>query len=196
MEPINGWNDIKEVGEYEPIELGGHICIIKGARCETTKTNKKMLVLAFDFAQGDKQAGYFQNQFDMDKKKNPNAKWRGTFYQMYGTIEDLSTAYFKAMILKICESNPGYQWYWDETSLIGKQFGGVFGREEYINDKNENKFSTKCMMIREVNGIENALVPQDKLLPASTLHKDTQNTNSNDFNQYNTLDIASDDLPF
>lgn len=193
MEPINGWNEIEEAGSFTPIELGGHICIIKGARCEKTKAGNDMLVVAFDFAQEDKQAGYFDNLFKIDKKRDPNAKWKGTYYQGYGT--ETSTPFFKAFINRIIESNAGYQWYWDETSLIGKKFCGVFGREQYSNQKGELKFSTKCMSIRAIDDLDIVTVPNDKLLPEPTFRSEELPSKKNNY-YTGDLDISSDDLPF
>lgn len=40
-----------------------------------------MLVIAYDFAPEDKQPGYYGAMLAADRKKDPNAKWRGTYYQ-------------------------------------------------------------------------------------------------------------------
>lgn len=190
MEPINNWHGIEEAGAYEKIELGGHICFIKAARCETTKSGGKMIVIAFDLASDDKQAGFYQNQFDENKKKDANTKWRGTYYQMYGN--DVSNPFFKAFINRIMESNPGYQWDWDEKGLVNKRFGGVFGREEYINDKGEYKFTTKCMRIQNLDGILEVVAPEDKVLK-----KDAKPQGGFTLDQAShPLEINDDDLPF
>lgn len=190
MEPINGWNGIEEAGSFEKIELGGHICVIKGVRDERTKAGGKMLVIAFDFSQNDRQHGYYESLFQSDKKKNADAKWRGTMYQNYGS--ENSNPYFKSMLGRIMESNTGYQWDWDEKGLKGKLFGGVMGREEYVNDKGESKFATKCMQIRAVQGIEEVPVPEDKLIKKDISHSSgfTLDQASHD------LQIDDDDLPF
>ena len=40
--------------------------------------------------------GYYDAMLAVDRKKDPNAKWRGTYYQGYGTEQ--SNPYFKAFI--------------------------------------------------------------------------------------------------
>ncbi|MGX8834330.1 hypothetical protein ACWG0P_08950 [Amedibacillus sp. YH-ame6] len=193
MEPINGWNEIEEAGSFEQIELGGHICVIKGARCEKTKSGNDMIVVAFDFAPEDKQAGYFKNLFEMDKKRDPESKWKGTYYQ--GLRTEQSTPFFKAFINRIIESNNGYQWSWDESTLVEKKFCGVFGREQYQNSKGDLKFSTKCMQVRAITDLDIVTPPADKLINGTTSR---QNDLPSAQNHYSTgaLDISSDDLPF
>ena len=112
MEPIYGWDNIEEAGTYKKIELGGHICIIKGARIEKNKSGGQMMVIAYDFAPNDKQPDYFQDMLKSDQKRNPQAKWRGVIYQNFNTEQ--SNPYFKRLINRIVESNPGYQWDWNE----------------------------------------------------------------------------------
>lgn len=196
MEPINGWNEIDEAGSFESVELGGHICVIKGVRCEMSKGGNHMLVVAFDFAPEDKQAGYYINLLNLNKKKDPNAKFRGTYYQMYGT--ENSNPHFKAFINRIIESNNGFQWSWDEKSLINKKFCGVFGREEYTNSKGENKFTVKCMYIRNIDELETVEIPTDKLLSKAANTTSSSAITSYTQQQVSNMpfDISDDDLPF
>ena len=50
-------------GDFEQLELGGHVCKITGVKLEYTQnTNAEVLVLAFDIAEG-KQAGYYQKRY-------------------------------------------------------------------------------------------------------------------------------------
>ena len=62
-------------------------------------------------------------------------------------------------------ANPGYIWNWDEKSLIGKIFGGVFGREEFKADNGEYHFVTKCRFANSIDRIKSGdfTIPNDKL---------------------------------
>lgn len=195
MEPINGWNEIKEAGSFEKVELGGHICVIVNAKNELSRNGNQMLKIAFDFASEDKQAGYYKRMFDEDQKRGNDAKWRGVYIQGHHTEQ--SNQYFKGFINRILESNPGYMWSWDEKSLIGKKFCGVFGREEYPGDNGKTKFATKCMFVHAVSDIDKVTVPEDKLLVGKAT---TQVSTSNSFTPlqaYNgNLQIDDDELPF
>lgn len=53
-------------GEFTPVELGGHKLIIKQVNETKSKTGKDMIVVLFDFAEDDKQPGYFMEQFQND----------------------------------------------------------------------------------------------------------------------------------
>jgi len=63
------------------------------------------------------------------------------------------------------KSNPGYRWDWNEKGLVGKCFGGVFQREEFVTKDGQKKMATKCVQIRSMDGLKEAKVPEDKLLP-------------------------------
>lgn len=193
MNPINGWNELQESGIFEQLELGGHICVIKGVRDGVSKSGKPMLTIQFDTAPEDRQPGFYQELYEIDKKNNPNAKWRnsGLINQMHHTDTD---GYFKAFINRILESNPGYQWSWDEKTLVGKKFGGVFGREEYLNDKGESKFAVKCVRVKALDGIENESAPADKLLKKDKTPQ--SNTGFTRDEVYRSIDINDADLPF
>lgn len=39
--------------------------------------------------------------------------------------------FFKGVLTSLEESNPGFRWNWDESTLVGKKVGGVFGREQF-----------------------------------------------------------------
>lgn len=182
MEPIKNWDVIEVPSDFEKIELGGHICVIKQVKVTTTRNGGELLIIAFDFAQNDSQAFYFNKKHEEDKKRNPSAKWRGVYYQMFGS--ENSNPYFKKLIKNIEKSNVGYQWDWNENSLIGKQFGGIFGREEYLNDKGEKKFYTKCRFIVELDRVFEIDTPADVLLKDDSITGGT------------ALNIASDELPF
>lgn len=193
MQPINGWNEIDEAGSFEKIELGGHVCVIVDAHIEQTKSGNEMMVISFDFALEDKQPGYFRNLLDQDRKRDLKAKWRESGRIRQGFRTDKSNPFFKRLINRIVESNPGYQWDWDEHGLKGKRFGGVFGREEYETDKGEVKMAIKCMSIQNVDGIFDAAIPEDKVLFRTEDPKTapTGTTHTNDY-----LSIDDEELPF
>ncbi len=147
-------------GEFEGIIPGGHICRIKNTRVEIAPDNTRRLVIAFDLAETDQQAGYYERAFKARKQQDPlNARWPGTYRQ---GIDGKSTPFFKGLIASIEKSNPGYIWDWEESTLKGKLFGGLFGREEYMGSDDKTHWSCKCVAVRSVEGIEDAQPPRDK----------------------------------
>lgn len=188
-------------GEYETLALGGHICIIKNCKVVTTQTGKQQLSIAFDIDQSDplKQSGFYTRQYEGRKKQyGAEAKWPGI--TRVG-IDGNSVPYFKGFITSIMESNPGYVWRWDETTLKGKKFGGVFGEEEYLNKDNVVKTAVKLRFIRSVDFILNGVeVPELKKLSGSaapSVEKPSSSAASYFADSTETIEIDDlDDLPF
>lgn len=175
-------------GDFEQLELGGHICKIVGVKLEYTQnTNAEVLVILFDIIEG-KQAGYYQKRYDEARKNNTQPKWQGVYRQF---TQGNSTPYFKGLIENIEKSNPGYNFMntgFNEQTLIGKLFGGVFGREQYKTQDGKLKFATKCRSIRTVEAIQNGVeIPEDKLLETE------QQNNYFNTDNYNS---TTNDLPF
>ena len=72
------------------------------------------------------------------------------------------------MIENIEKSNPGYNFIntgFNEQTLVGKLFGGVFGREQYKTQDGKLKFATKCRRITTVEKVKQGVeIPEDELL--------------------------------
>ena len=149
-------------GDFKTITPGGHICKILGAKVETTQqSNKEVLVIMFDIAEGENK-DYYTDDFKRRHASNPDAKYQGVYRQF---TEGNSTKFFKGMLTAIENSNEGYKWNWDEKTLKGKFFGGVFGEEQYLNNKGEAKMSTKCRFIRSVDQVlAGVKIPEPKML--------------------------------
>ena len=175
-------------GDIETLELGGHVCKITDVSVEHTQNGSEYLAIYFDIAEG-KQAGFYRRRFDEAVKNGKDAKWQGVYNQF---TQGNSTPFFKGMIENIEKSNPGYNFIatnFDEKSLIGKLFGGVFGREQYRGQDGKLRFATKCRSIRTVDKIREGVdIPEDKLLPTE------ENKNKDIFDLENNQN--DDDLPF
>ena len=170
-------------GESQRLTTGGKICTIVNAY-ETTakKTNQPMLAIEFDIAEGEEQGFYeaAQQQYGGD--------WRGVYRQ--GTLDKDGNCspFFKGMISAIEESNDRYKFDFNEKTLIGKKFGGVFGEEEYQAKDFTIKTAVKLMQIRSVDAIRkgNFKVPAKKTVAGTT-----QPTVDSGF-----APVESEDIPF
>jgi hypothetical protein len=184
MKKYDGYDQAEAfTGDFEQITLGGHICKILKVTIED-KDYGQLMRIGFDIAEGEDK-DFYKRQFNNAVKSNPDAKWRGMYYQ---TIKEDDLRFFKGFITVLENSNSGFKWDWDEKKLVGKLFGGVFGQEEYLNDKNEIKISTKCVFVRSTDQIRKGVpVPEIKRL------KNTQSSNAptSFYDNANT-----DDLPF
>ena len=144
MQKPAGYDEV-QVGDFTPVELGGHHMTIKAVKEQESKTGKPMIVVAFDFAKNDKQPGYFAELFDKDIR--PDKKWpaNGTNYIMTMDYQDPSktSKSFKSFITSFERSN-NVTAIWGEKfcdQFKGKKIGGVFGvvEEEYNGRKNRHK---------------------------------------------------------
>jgi hypothetical protein len=193
MQKPNGYDDTQAfTGEFETLKPGGYICKIIQAKEDTTSTGKPVLIIIFDIAEGEYKE-IFKRRFDAAKKRNADAKWKGIFRQL---TEGNSTKFFKGMLTSIEESNPGYKFNFDENTLKGKLFGGIFGREQYQKNNGDYAWDTKCQSVRSIATIRKGAfeIPADKYAvkpSADSVYKTP--TSASDF-----TDLQDDDgdLPF
>lgn len=153
-------NTQASTGEYEKLPVGGHICQIRGARCENSKSGKEMLVLAIEIHENSQYDGYYKRSYDRIKGYNADAKWPGVYYQVTTDKDGNTSPMFKGLITAIEESNPDYKWNWNEISLQGKLVGFNFGEEEYIQQSTgEVKTNVKPMFPASVARVREGLIP-------------------------------------
>ena len=171
MKAFAGYDDVKVNNFGERLKLGGHICKVLEAKIEQFTSNKdgkqyETLVIKFDIESPDEQAGFYANKFGEDAAKDAlNAKWKG-FHRISvpnDNSEDFIKSNFKAFTTSVEESNPGYKWNWEENTLVGKTFGGVFGFEEFITPDGKTITMTKIRFVRSTTKIEEAGIPKVKL---------------------------------
>lgn len=157
-------------GDFTPVTPGGHHLIIKQVKEQQSKTGKPMLVVAVDFAPNDSQPNYVSKMFDADIR--PDKKWPfvGTIYVVSVDNNGQCSRNFKTFITSFEASN-NVQTNWCEgprfaAQFAGKKIGGVFGKmeEEYNGERR-----TRCLLrwFCADSKVDNAKVPEDKLLPAA-----------------------------
>jgi len=172
-------------GDYEKLSAGGYVCVILKVVVEE-KDYGHLMRIAFDIADGEHE-GFYERQFKRKQQNNQNAKWPGMYYQ---TIKEDDLKYFKGFMQAVEQSNPGYQWDWDEKKLVSKLFGGVFGEEEYMGNDGNIRTSVKCMFVNTVAKIkEGVKVPEIKKLQNNS----SSTTSFDSFAREVSLD---DDIPF
>ena len=184
MEKLENYDNVAPItGEFERLEAGGYICKIVSAKEETSKSGKRMLVIALDIAEGDKK-DFFRNRFT--ENANPDKKWPagGVYRQMLEG--DKAVGYLKGLMTSLEASNTGFKWDWDEKKLKDLKCGAIFGEEEYERMDGSVGVSTKVKYIRTVESINkgNFKIPELKKLPQK----------GEAFDGFGT--VADDDLPF
>lgn len=187
VKPSN-YDEIQVNQEFERLELGGHKGIIKSVEEYTsTISGNTSLKVEVDTANDDKQPGYFQKQFD--ENTNMDKKWStgGTKYVSLKQ-DEICIKMLKAFITSVENSNPNFAYDWNKEvdQLKGKKVGLVFGLEEYQNDKGETKTATKLTQFRSIDKVDNAKIPNVRLLDGSYIEYENyvpeKKDNSNPFN--------------
>lgn len=174
---IKKFNDYDSIQVFEggpQLEPGGYELQIINVKVEKFD-NCEIMKVAFDIVNNEKYAGFYSTRFKAAKANNKDAKWNGIFDVFIpkddGSEKDNYTkTSFKRFITSVERSNEGYVWDWNELSLKGKMFGGVFGREEFKTKDGEYKFATKCRFPRSIESIRNGdyKIPDDKLMEKNT----------------------------
>lgn len=216
MKAFDGYDEVKVNNFGERLKLGGHICKILEVKIEelTSKVDGKkfeQLIIKFDIEAPDEQAGFYNKKFVEDAKADAlKAKWKG-FHRISiptNESEDYIKSSFKAFTTSVEESNPGYKWNWEENTLVGKVFGGIFGLEEFVATDGNILTSTKIRYVRSVAKVEEADIPKVKLADKSLIdykeyvekkkaERENGNNNSTPSNNSTpTSTLSGDDLPF
>lgn len=160
------YDNVQAYGEFSPLELGGHILTVKHVVSKLSKAGKNMLEIWLDTAPSDSQPNYFLEQYNSDTRENK--KWGCIVYQLTEDAEGFTNRGLKTFITCVEKSNPGFKVQWGENfekCFKDKLIGGIFRREEYLNQQGESKWSTKCFAFRSVDTIKAGVpVPEDKPL--------------------------------
>lgn len=142
VKPQN-YEETQAQGDWTPIDLGGHKLVIKQVNETKSKTGKDMVVVLFDFAEDDKQPGYFTEQFKNDIR--PDKKWpnQATQYILPTDDDGKCSRSFKTFTTCVEHSNTGFSVQWGEKfcqCFKGKKIGGVFGEQmDYYNGEEKKK---------------------------------------------------------
>lgn len=212
MKKFAGYEEAKtnEFENKERLQLGPHYCKILEAKIVQMKTQDgrpfEQLQLRIDIAEPDEQAGFYNKKFQEDAKEDAlNAKWKG--YYTLSVPEDNSEQFikdnFKTLITSVEKSNPGYKWNWEENTLVGKIFCGVFGLEEFVNLEGNTITFTRCRFVRSTENMDKISIPKVRLADKTTMDyeeyiemKKAERKNSNNNTNSELSKIEDDSLPF
>lgn len=198
MEIIKDFDKVEAKGmeDFKGLPIGAYECVIIGGAPHTNPdSGKKTFKVAVDIANGEFK-DYFKKRFDANT--NEDKKWDNNAVR-YLAYEGDNVAYFKGFITCVENSNPGYKWNWDETTLKGKKICGVFQYEEYEKQDGTRNVKVRLNKFRSMDKIKEVEVSDSvRLLDGSYLSIDDYNevkaskTNSNP----NEIEITDDLLPF
>jgi len=191
----------KKPKDYEDVKLssdrilpaGGYVCKILKAEETTSSTNKAMLKVAFDIAEGDFK-DFFRNMFDAWKAgaDDPQSvKWpfTGTKWILLLDTEGKTNRDFKSFCTSL-EDDGTEVWVNDMfnvDALKNAEIGIIFRREEH-EYQNTRSWRTVPCWFRSADSIRGGdfTVPEDKPLAPKTAGYDLPDSFS----------AAEDDIPF
>lgn len=196
MEMPKNYDNTEVIGDFEKLEAGGYICKVINAKEEQSRNGKRMLVIAFDIAEGE-HSGIYTRRYEELKKGNtdPNriVKYpnNGVYRVMIEDKDGNCSKFFKTFITSIEKSNEGYSFKahkYAEKSLKDNLFGGIFGEEEFEKNDGTVGTVTRLQWVRTTDTIKEGrfTVPEVKKLP----------TKGEAFEGFGANIEADDNLPF
>lgn len=193
MKKPTGYDELQVT--FTPVELGGHHAIIKNVREMQSRTGKAMIVVSIEFAQNDKQPNYFMHSFDNDIRADKKWPFQGTQYILSEGNDGKVSRSFKQFIEAFEESN-NLEATWGDAfcnQFKGRKIGVVFGNveEEY---NGEVKKRRRIRWFCNDSAVDNARIPEDKLLPTSSRQPAPPVTDKDGF--MSIPDGSEEEIPF
>lgn len=192
----NNWDNVQEFTDRPKLPLGAYVCRVKQVSTKHTDYGEQLCIL-FDIAEGQYK-DFFKREFDSSTIKDK--KWKGVLRQFLprddGSDKDeLTKRSLKGMVTSFEKSNPGYQWDWDETSLVGKLVGILFRNEEW-DYNGKTGWAVRPLRAMSVDSVrnENYTLPEDKPLKKDSAFSAAPATSYS--TQFTELEDDDDELPF
>lgn len=186
MRKPSNYDKVETNTGWKPLDLGGHYLKILTVEETISKSGNEMLVITYDTSKKDKQPGYFLQNHTKGRY------YQGTHYIML-TENEWAVRNLKQFITSVENSNPGFKFDWDnEQSLVGREVGGVFGEEEYLNQQGEVKTSTRLRWFCGIEKVEDQIIPDRKELSDADLAKAKVDRSG----LFDLSGTSSDDMPF
>lgn len=159
-----GYDEVQVLGEFTPINLGGHkLVIMKVEECETS-AGTQYIKVSFDTTKDDAQPHYYSNAWKQDTRQDK--KWSGVTTVFPTDREGKTSKQFKTFCTSVERSNANFKMVWGEKfceALKGKLVGGVFGEEDYYNSLGELKTARKLFWFREIGKVMDADIPAKRV---------------------------------
>jgi len=194
IKPIQNYDKVQGYGDYVQLPKGGYVCKILGVAINDHGYGDSLDV-SCDIVEGE-YANYYSNDYKNQQKEDK--KWHCTAFVSIPKDDESehdgwTKRKFKTFTDAVEESNEGYHWNWDETTLKGKLVGGLFNIREYWGNDNMAKQAINLGGFTSVEKIRSGKfhLPKDKLLD----NKSESSTSSKEADT-GSLSITSEDLPF
>ena len=198
MEPIKDFDKVEAKGmdDFRGLPIGAYECVIKDARLNhNEETGKNTLKISIDIASGEYK-DYFLKAYETDTRID--RKWNNNAIR-YIAYEGDNVSYFKGFITTVENSNVGYKWNWEESTLKGKKVCGVFQYEEYEKQDGTRGIKVRLNKFRSLDKLKDIEVSDSiKMLDGSYVSYDDYMERKEDkFADFkDCVEINPDSLPF
>ena len=184
------WENVQVMTDRAKLPVGAYVCKVKQVGIQRNDYGEQLAIL-FDIAEGEHKDFYAR---EFQQNQNQDKKWKGVIRVWLpkddGSEKDEKTkSLFKGMCTAFEDSNPGYKWNWDESSLVNKTVGILYRNEEweYNGKSGWNAKPLRCMSAGKVRSGDYTL-PKDK-----PLRGDAYDTG---YSAPAMTPVQTDDLPF
>ena len=200
MKKIENWNEIEAKGmdDFKALPIGAYECkIINAVENHNEQSGKTTLKVMVDIASGEYK-DYFKKRYDsntaIDRKWDNNAT-------KFLAFEGENTSFFKGFITIVENSNVGYKWNWEESTLRDKKLVGVFQYEQYEKQDGTKALKVRLTKFRSLDKLKEIEVSDSiKMLDGTYKSYDdymeTQERKAENIFGENLVEISDDQLPF
>ena len=200
MKKIENWNEIEAKGmdDFKALPIGAYECkIINAVENHNEQSGKTTLKVMVDIASGEYK-DYFKKRYDsntaIDRKWDNNAT-------KFLAFEGENTSFFKGFITIVENSNVGYKWNWEESTLRDKKLVGVFQYEQYEKQDGTKALKVRLTKFRSLDKLGEIEVSDSiKMLDGSYKSYDdymeSQERKAENIFGENLVEISDDQLPF
>ena len=200
MKKIENWNEIEAKGmdDFKALPIGAYECkIINAVENHNEQSGKTTLKVMVDIASGEYK-DYFKKRYDsntaIDRKWDNNAT-------KFLAFEGENTSFFKGFITIVENSNVGYKWNWEESTLRDKKLVGVFQYEQYEKQDGTKALKVRLTKLRSLDKLGKIEVSDSvKMLDGTYKSYDDYmefvENKANEIFGKDIVEISNDQLPF
>ena len=200
MKKIENWNEIEAKGmdDFKALPIGAYECkIINAVENHNEQSGKTTLKVMVDIASGEYK-DYFKKRYDsntaIDRKWDNNAT-------KFLAFEGENTSFFKGFITIVENSNIGYKWNWEESTLRDKKLVGVFQYEQYEKQDGTKALKVRLTKFRSLDKLGKIEVSDSVKMLDGTYksyddYMESQERKAENIFGENLVEISSDSLPF
>ena len=200
MKKIENWDNIEAKGmdDFKALPIGAYECkIINAVENHNEQSGKTTLKVMVDIASGEYK-DYFKKRYDsntaIDRKWDNNAT-------KFLAFEGENTSFFKGFITIVENSNVGYKWNWEESTLRDKKLVGVFQYEQYEKQDGTKALKVRLTKFRSLDKLGEIEVSDSVKMLDGTYksyddYMESQERKAENIFGENLVEISSEDLPF